>query len=172
MCENREILYIWFHQKTKPMKNLIFFTLFLYSLINAQSYYKQISEKNINAERQVIAKNFIQDFLKKCENRNYTKFENYNLTKRLEMFLDEKLEKNCVNNDTELGKIDLLDFNSAYINKYSLRTDPYELFIFNVKTEKKSEMKFISVWIYQDRNYLSGILISQEKPLKPRKKED
>lgn len=151
------------------MKNFFFIILFLGSFLNAQSYYKKISEKNINTERQTVAKNFILDFLKKCEDKNYSKFENYNLSKRLEMFFDKTLEKNCQKNTEELGKIELLGFDSAYLNKYSEKTDPYELFVFNAKTEKNPELKYVSVWIYQDRNYLSGIVITKEKPLNPKK---
>lgn len=151
------------------MKNFFFITLFLGSFLNAQSYYKKISEKNISTERQTVAQNFILDFIKKCEDKNYSKFENYNLSKRLEMFFDKTLEKNCQKNTEELGKIELLSFDSAYLNKYSENKDPYELFIFNAKTEKNPELKYISVWIYQDRNYLSGIVITKEKPLQSKK---
>ena len=151
------------------MKNLIIIALFFSSMLSAQSFYKKISDKNINTERQTISKNFILDFLKKCEDKNYSKFENYNLSKRLEIFFDKTLEKNCQKNTEELGKIELLNFDSAYLNKYSENTDPYELFIFNAKTEKNPDLKYLSFWIYQDRNYLSGLVITKEKPLNPKK---
>lgn len=153
------------------MKNLLFIALFISSVVNAQSYYKKISEKDINTERQTVAKNFIQDFLKKCEDKNFSKFENYNIAKKFEMFLDEKLESICNKNDEDLGKIELLSFDSAHINKYSINKDPYELFIFNAKTEKNPNTKFLSVWIYQDRNYLSGLVFTQEKPITSYKKD-
>lgn len=152
------------------MKNLTLLTLFLGLFVNAQSYYKKISEKNINTERQNIAKNFIQDFLKKCEDKNYSEFNHYNIAKKFEMFLNEKIETICKKNDEELGKIELLDFDSAHLNKYSINRDPYELFVFNAKTEKNPKTKFLSVWIYQDQNYLSGIWISEEKPTHHKKK--
>jgi hypothetical protein len=85
------------------------------------------------------------------------------------MFLDEKLESICKKNDEELGKIELLDFDSAHLNKYSINKDPYELFVFNAKTEKNPDLKYLSVWIYQDRNYLSGLVITKEKPFKSKK---
>lgn len=151
------------------MKNLIIIALFFSSLLPAQSFYKKISDKNINTERQTIAKNFIQEFLNKCENKNYSKFENYNIAKKFEMFLDEKLESICKKNDEELGKIELLDFDSAHLNKYSINKDPFELFVFNAKTEKNPDLKYLSVWIYQDRNYLSGLVITKEKPFKSKK---
>lgn len=150
------------------MKNLLF-ALFLGTFLNAQSYYKKISEKNINTERQTIVKNFILDFLKRCEDKNYSKFENYNIAKKFEMFLNEKFETNCKKNEEEYGKIELLNLESAYLNKYSINKDPFELFVFDVKTEKNTDIKFLSVWIYQDRNYLSGLWISSEKPLNPKK---
>lgn len=153
------------------MKNLIIIALFFSSLLPAQSFYKKISDKNINTERQTIAKNFIQEFLNKCENKNYTSFEKFNVAKKFEMFLDEKLESICKKNDEELGKIELLDFDSAHLNKYSINKDPYELFVFNAKTEKNPDLKYLSVWIYQDRNYISGLVITKEKPINPNKRE-
>ena len=85
------------------------------------------------------------------------------------MFLEDKLSEICQKNETDLGKIELQDFNSAYIHKTSLTTDPVELFIFNAKTEKNPDLKYLSVWIYQDRNYLSGLVITKEKPFKSKK---
>ena len=153
------------------MKNALLFTLFFSSLLNAQTYYKKISDKDINTERQTVAKNFIQDFLKKCEDKNYTKFEHYNIVKKFEIFLDEKLENICNKNDEEVGKIELLSFDSAHINKYSINRDPYELFIFNAKTEKNPDLKFLSVWIHQDKNYIRGMVITKEKPFNPNKRD-
>ena len=51
------------------MKNLIIIALFFSSLLPAQSFYKKISDKNINTERQTIAKNFIQEFLNTVLNK-------------------------------------------------------------------------------------------------------
>ena len=66
--------------------------------------------------------------------------------------------------ETDLGKIELQDFNSAYFYKISLTSDPVELFIFKAKTEKNPDIQFLSVWIYQDRNYISGLVITKVKP--------
>ena len=153
------------------MKNLLYLAIFISSFVNAQSYYKKISEKDINTERQTIAKNFIQDFLKKCEEKNFSKFESYNISKRFEMFLTKNLESICKKNDEDLGKIELLNFDSAHLNKYSVNNDPYELFIFNAKTEKNPNTKFLIYSIYQDKNYLNGLVLTKEKPLKPYKKD-
>lgn len=153
------------------MKNLIIIALFFSSLLPAQNFYKKISDKNINTERQTIAKNFIQEFLNKCENKNFTSFEKFNIAKKFEMFLDEKLSDICQKNETDLGKIELQNLNSAYFYKISLTSDPVELFIFNAKTEKNPEIKFLSVWVYQDRNYIRGMVITKEKPINPNKRE-
>ena len=153
------------------MKNLIIIALFFSSLLPAQSFYKKISDKNINTERQTIAKNFIQEFLNKCENKNYTSFEKFNVAKKFEMFLDDKLSYICQKNETDLGKIELQDFNSAYFYKISLTSDPVELYVFNTKTEKNPDIQFLSVWIYQDRNYIRGMVITKEKPINPNKRD-
>ena len=88
------------------------------------------------------------------------------------MFLDEKLSYICQKSETDLGKIELQDFNSVYIHKTSLTTDPVELYVFNTKTEKNPDIQFLSVWIYQDRNYIRGMVITKEKTVSnPKKKE-
>ena len=104
-----------------------------------------------------------------CFNKNYTSFEKFNVAKKFEMFLDDKLSYICQKNETDLGKIELQDFNSAYFYKISLTSDPVELYVFNTKTEKNPDIQFLSVWIYQDRNYISGLVITKVKPLNPKK---
>ena len=59
----------------KKILTIIFSTISILSF--SQKFYKQISEKNINKERLNTAKNFIQEYLKKCENKNYSKFQNF-----------------------------------------------------------------------------------------------
>ncbi|MBV2224403.1 MAG: hypothetical protein KUL74_06060 [Cloacibacterium sp.] len=153
------------------MKNLIIIALFFSSLLPAQNFYKKISDKNINTERQTIAKNFIQEFLNKCENKDFTSFEKFNIAKKFEMFLYEKLSDICQKNETDLGKIELQNLNSAYFYKISLTSDPVELFIFKAKTEKNPDIQFLSVWIYQDRNYISGLVITKVKPFNLNKRD-
>jgi hypothetical protein len=50
-----------------------------------------------------------------------------------------------------------------------LTSDPVELYVFNTKTEKNPDIQFLSVWIYQDRNYIRGMVITKEKPFKSKK---
>ena len=75
-----------------------------------------------------------------------------------------------VKNKTDLGKIELQDFNSAYIHKISLTTDPVELYVSTQKRKKNPNIQFLSVWIYQDRNYIHGMVITKEKPFKSKNK--
>ena len=48
-----------------------------------------------------------------------------------------KLSKYLSKKETDLGKIELQDFNSAYIHKTSLTTDPVELFYFQGQKQKR-----------------------------------
>jgi len=40
-----------------------------------------------------------------------------------------------------------------------------ELFVYEAKKEKDPKIKYVSVWIYRDQNYINGIRISKEKPI-------
>ena len=87
----------------------------------------------------------------------------------MELFIKNEYEKSCDEKTKIYGKIDLLKFNSSYIHKYTINSDPLELFIYEIKTKKLPKIKYLSVWIFHDKNYINGIWISQEKPLKKKK---
>lgn len=147
------------------MRILVLMLLFGGALLNAQRNYTKISEKKISAERLLISQKFIEEFLIKCESKDYSAFSNFNLSKRMERFYEDAYQKSCEKSQKLYGKIDLLRFDSAYLSKYSENADPLELFVYQAKTEKIPEIKYISVWIYRDQNYINGIWISREKPL-------
>lgn len=137
----------------------------------SQKYYKQISVKNINQERLKVAKNFAQDYLDKCRKNDFSKFENYIIDSRSKPKLNDSIKENCNRIIEKYGNFEILDLNSSYYHKYSKNSDPLELFIFNFKTEKNSEVKYANVWIYEDKNVIGGLLFSTEKPLKRKSKK-
>ena len=148
---------------------LILILIFFTTLLNAQNVYKKIPENKIDSNRLNISKNFISEYLQKCVNKDYSEFKDFNLSKRMELFIKNEYEKSCDEKTKIYGKIDVLKFNSSYIHKYTINSDPLELFIYEIKTKKLPKIKYLSVWIFQDKNYINGIWISKEKPLKKKK---
>lgn len=148
----------------KKTLTILFLTIGYFSF--SQKLYKQIAEKDINQERLNVAKSFAKEYLKKCEKKDYSKFQNYIIDSRSTKKLSDSIKENCHEMFAKYGKSEILNLNSSYYNRYTKNYDPLELFIFDFKTEKNSEVKYASVWVYEDKNIIGGLLFSKEKPLK------
>lgn len=70
-----------------------------------QKLYKKISDKNVNQERLNIGKKFALEFLYKCENSEYSKFQDFIIDKRVSK-LSDSIEKSCA----EINRIEKLKF--------------------------------------------------------------
>lgn len=147
------------------MKKFCFLFVFFAALAVAQSTYQQIPDRKINAERLRISEKFIQEFIVNCAGKNYADLKNFNMTKRMELRYKESYTESCKKSQNYYGKIDLLGFNSAYTDTTTLNSDPLELYIYEVLTEKLPDVKYVSVWMYRDKNYINSIWISREKPM-------
>lgn len=146
------------------MKKLIILLAITSSLFAlSQKNYTKISSSKISTERIKVSENFIKEYYKKCENKDYSQFLNFILDKRLERKLFDDYEKKCKEVD-QSGKINTIKFNSAYIKDYTKNSDPIELIVFDADFEKSKDLKYINVWIYRDQNVINGIWISKEKP--------
>lgn len=145
------------------MKKIIILLVIASSLFaTAQKNYTKISTSKISTERVAVSENFIKEYYKKCENKDYSQFANFILDKRLERKLFGDYEKKC-EEVNQSGKINYIKFNSAYIKDYTKNSDPIELIVFDADFEKSKDLKYINVWIYRDQNVINGIWISKEK---------
>lgn len=147
------------------MKKL--FCLFAISssvILFSQKSYTKISNSKINSERVQISEQFIKEYFTKCENKDFSKFNNFVLDKRLERKLSEDFEKKCEEILQKKGKITIKKFNSAYLQDFSKDKDPIEYIVFDADFEKSKDLKYVGVWIYRDQNIISGIWISKKKP--------
>ena len=146
------------------MKKLIILLAITSSLFAlSQKNYTKISSSKISTERIKVSENFIKEYYKKCEDKDYSQFLNFILDKRLERKLFDDYEKKCEEVD-QSGKINTIKFNSAYLKDYTKNSDPLELIVFDADFEKSKDLKYINVWIYRDQNVINGIWISKEKP--------
>ena len=145
-------------------KIITILTLISGILIYSQNSYTEIKTEKLNSGKSQTAKNFIETFLDKCENKDYSEFKNFNLSDGHKNFMNEKLEEICVNNSAKFGKIRIENLNSAYKENISL-IGGNELYIFNSNTEKIKDIKYLSVWISKN-NKIDGIVITAEKPFR------
>jgi len=144
----------------KKIITLLAITSSLFAL--SQKNYTKISSSKISTERINVSENFIKEYYKKCENKDYSQFTNFILDKRLERKLFGDYEKKCEELN-QSGKINSIKFNSAYIKDYTRNSDPIELIVFDADFEKSKDLKYINVWIYRDQNVINGIWISKVK---------
>jgi len=143
-------------------KIIILLAITSYLFVFSQKNYTKISSSKISTERVKVSENFIKEYYKKCENKDYSQFTNFILDKRLERKLFGDYDKKC-EEVNQSGKINSIKFNSAYIKDYTKNSDPLELIIFDADFEKSKDLKYINVWIYHDQNVINGIWISKEK---------
>ena len=144
-------------------KKLLLLAITSSLFVSAQKNYTKIGTSKISIERVGVSENFIKEYYKKCENKDYSQFTHFILDKRLERKFFEDYEKKC-EEVNQSGKINAIKLNSVYIKDYTKNSDPVELIVFDADFEKSNDMKFVCVWIYRDQNVISGIRISNEKP--------
>lgn len=134
------------------------------NLFYSQLDYKKIDNENINQDKVQLSEKFIQSYLTKCSNQDYSDFVDFNLTKGHKNFMHQKLKEICLGDENLYGKIELINLNSAYKTNDSLFGST-ELYIFNAKTEKDKEIKYLSVWISK-KALIEGMVITSYKPFK------
>lgn len=147
------------------MRQILLIVFLLNSIfICCQTNYKEIKTEKLNTEKVLLAKSFIQSYLDKCLNKDYSGFNNYKLSKEHQKYVNERISELCINDEQKLGKISLENLNSAYKENISF-FGGVELYIFDAKTEKDKNIKYLSVWISKD-NIIEGMVITSYKPFK------
>lgn len=155
------------------MKKIILATFLMWgSTVIAQKNYRKLSSKDINIERVEFAKKFVEEYFNKCRTFDYTPFSNYIFDKRIEKSINN-IEESCAKLKNYFNdKIEVSQVNSVYDYKYLSDVDPVDLIIFDTQFQTPEKHKFVSVWMYHERNIIGGILISEEKPLKSKSKKN
>ena len=99
--------------------------------------------------------------MEKCEKKDYTPFQDFNITGRVQYYLNQNFEKSCQQINENLGKIEIKNLEAAYLQKYTKDLDPIDLMVFTMTSEKVQKPLFVNVWIYHDKNFISGINFSE-----------
>lgn len=140
--------------------------LFVFSF--GQKSYSKINGSKVDQERLKVGKSFIDEYIRKCHDKDYTEFKVFLIDKRIESELYKKFPKACEEN----GKMEVLNFNSAYTYDDFKGVDPVDVFIYDFKLENLPKLKYASVWVYEDKNVIGSIYFSEEKPIYKKKKRN
>ena len=78
------------------MKKIYFLLIIPFVLGSCSSRYTTVSLSKIDKERKEIAQNFVETFLEKCQNKDYSEFEGFNIAKKFQAKLaPDSLKKTC-----------------------------------------------------------------------------
>ena len=135
---------------------LIFCLIGLSSCINR---YNNMPSKNNTSARQNLAKSFAENFYAKCAKKDYSEITGFNMDVNMKnYFSPEKIKTVCENSDKKYGKIEIGSLYAAKTNVYP--TDFFDLFVFNIKTEKNDSIKYLRMGMTRDKDYFQVFYIS------------
>lgn len=135
------------------MKKIYFIWMMCFLLGSCNSRYSAVPSGKITSERKKIAQDFIETYLKKCENRAYSELEGFNISNRFQKKLSpDSIKKTCAALYHRNGKITVEKFVSAHtINS---PRDFMDVFNFKIKTEKSTKPVYFHLGMYRDQNYI------------------
>lgn len=134
--------------------NKIYFLLIIpFFLASCNSRYNAVSLTKVSNERKQIAQDFVTSYFKKCEDKDYSAFEGFNIAKKFEAKLSpDSLKKSCNYFYSKNGKITIEKLVSVHTPKYP--KDFMDVLNFKLKTEKSAEPLYLHLGMYRDQNYL------------------
>lgn len=120
---------------------------------SCSSRYTTVPLNKINQERKAVAENFVKTFFTKCENKDYSEFEGFNISKKFQAKLvSDSIKKSCNYLQYKNGKIEFEKLVSVHSGTFP--KDFLDIFNFKLKTEKSAEPVYLHLGMYRDQNYV------------------
>lgn len=135
------------------MKKIYFLLLIPFLFGSCNSRYSAVSLSKMSKERKAIAQDFVEAYLKKCENKDYSEFEGFNISKKFQAKLSpDSLKKSCNYINYKNGRVKVEKLVSAHTPNYPKNF--VDVLNFKVTTEKSSEPMYLHLGMYRDQNYI------------------
>ena len=135
------------------MKKIYFLLIIPFVLGSCSSRYTTVSLSKIDKERKEIAQNFVETFLEKCQNKDYSEFEGFNIAKKFQAKLaPDSLKKTCNYINYKNGKVEIAKLVSVHSGTFPKNF--LDIFNFKLKTEKSKEPVYLHLGMYRDQNYI------------------
>ena len=135
------------------MNKIYFLFAIPFLLASCNSRYSVVPLSKMSAERKQVATTFVETYLKKCENKDYSDFQGFNISKKFQAKLSgDSLKKSCDYINYKNGKVTLEKLVSAHTPNSP--KDFLDVLNFKVKTEKSSEPVYLHLGMYRDQNYI------------------
>lgn len=131
----------------------------------SSQFYKSTPKEFSTQERIEKAKGFAVQFLGKCNNKDYSEIQGFDIDVNIKKDLTpENLKKACEKKLEKTGKIIIGNFNNAITPNHP--ADYMDLFVFDAKYEKSDSTKYIVVGVYRDKDFISGMsFVKTPKPV-------
>lgn len=121
--------------------------------------YNNMPSKNNTPARQILAKTFAENFFSKCAKKDYSEITGFNMDVNMKKYFSQERNKTvCESFEKKYGKLEIGSLYAAKTNVYP--SDFYDLFVFNVKTEKNDSVKYMRVGMTRDKDYISTFYLS------------
>lgn len=143
----------------------IFILMITSSVVFSQQLYKELNANDIKQERVKIAKKFAEQFIYKCKNKDLTKFDNLVIDEKTALGFEEILKNKCPEMAKFYGDIKITKLNGAYSYNDTKNVQPAEMYSFDITTSEITNVHFLNVLIYIEKNAIGGLLFSEKKPL-------
>lgn len=152
---------------------LLGYILFFLSLISLSScnrpWFNTLPLEYNTKERQDLAKSFAENFYSKCDKKDYSEIQGFNIDVNMNRhFSSEKIEKICKSSQERLGKINIGNLYSAKTRAYP--SDYLDFFEFYVTTEKNDSIRYLRIGLTRDKDYFNTFLLTKSPLTKYRKK--
>ena len=134
------------------MKKLYLFFLIV-SLSSCSSRFVTVPLHKIDADRKKVATDFVSKYLQKCVDKDYSNFENFNISARFKSkIVPDSLKKSCEIIERKYGKVKVEKLFSVHSRQRP--KDFVDVFNFKISTEKNPKIQFLHLGMYRDQNYL------------------
>ena len=139
------------------MKNIYFLLLIPFLLGSCDTRYKSrytsVPLSKMTAERKAVALDFVEKYLSKCDNKDYSELKGFNVSKKFQSkLLPDSLKRNCDYLYYKNGKIKVEKLVSGHTTKSP--KDFLDVLNFTIKTEKSTEPMYLHLGMYRDQNYV------------------
>lgn len=135
------------------MKKIVFFCGIAFLSASCSSRYSKVSLNKMDKERKEIAQNFAETYLKKCAQKEYSDFKDFNISAKFKSrILSDSLKKSCDRITRNYGTVKIEKLVSAHSTNYPKNF--IDVFNFKIINDKNPKIQYLHLGMYRDQNFI------------------
>lgn len=136
------------------MMKIVEILVVVFSLTSCSTYYDTIPLSRVSEERKNVAQNFAQTIFTKCQNKDYSEIEGFNISKRFQKYIvTDSLKRNCDWIEKKFGANIGID-HLASVRTAKRPSDFLDVFSFELKSDKATKPVYLHLGLYRDKNFV------------------